>query len=124
MYSENPKSKRIEFRPPDPSANPYLAFAAMLMAGIDGIINKIDPGEPTDVDLFELSEEELKSIPTVPGSLYTALKSLEEDNEYLLRGGVFTKDVIDVWLEYKYKKEVDAVRMRPHPYEFYLYFDI
>ncbi|MFA5115471.1 MAG: type I glutamate--ammonia ligase [Candidatus Omnitrophota bacterium] len=124
MYSDSPKSKRLEFRPPDPSCNAYLAFSAMLMAGLDGIKNKIDPGEPMDRDLFELSEEELKHIPTVPGSLYTALKALEADHEYLLRGGVFTKDVLDIWLEYKRKKEIDGVRMRPHPYEFYLYFDI
>ncbi len=124
MYSDNPKSKRIEFRPPDPSCNAYIAFSAMLMAGLDGIKNKIDPGEPMDKDLFELGEEELKHIPTVPGSLYTALNALEKDHEYLLLGGVFTKDVIDVWLEYKRKREIDAVRMRPHPYEFYLYFDI
>jgi glutamine synthetase len=123
VYSENPKTKRIEFRPPDNSCNPYLAFAAMLMAGIDGIINKIDPGEPVDKNVYELSEEEMKSITTVPGSLYSALKCLESDHEYLLRGDVFTKDVIEVWLEYKYR-EVDAVRLRPHPYEFYLYFDI
>ena len=124
MYSENPKAKRIEFRPPDPSCNGYLAFSAMLMAGLDGIKNKIDPGKPTDTDLFELSAEELKSIPTVPGSLDEALNALEKDHQYLLEGGVFTKDVIDVWLEYKRKREVDSVRMRPHPYEFYLYFDI
>jgi len=124
MYSENPKSKRIEFRPPDPAANPYIAFSAMLMAGLDGVQNKIDPGEPTDSDLFEMSAEELKRIPTVPGSLYTALNALEKDHDFLLKGGVFTKDVIDVWLEYKRKREIDAVRMRPHPYEFYLYFDI
>jgi len=123
VYSENPKTKRIEFRPPDCSCNPYLAFAAMLMAGIDGIINKIDPGEPLDKNTYELSEEEAAKIPTVPGSLEEALKALEEDHEYLLRGDVFTKDVIEVWLEYKYR-EVDAVRLRPHPYEFYLYFDI
>ncbi len=124
MYSENPKSKRIEFRPPDPSCNGYLAFSAMLMAGLDGIKNKIDPGKPTDTDLFDLSEEELKHIPTVPGSLKQALNELEKDHAYLLEGGVFTKDVIEVWLEYKRKREVDSVRMRPHPYEFYLYFDI
>jgi glutamine synthetase len=124
MYTDNPKSKRIEFRPPDPACNPYLAFSAMLMAGIDGIKNKIDPGQPLDKDLFELSEKELKNIPTVPGSLHTALNCLEQDNEYLLEGGVFTRDVLDVWLEYKRKREIDAVRMRPHPYEFYLYFDI
>lgn len=124
MYTDNPKSKRIEFRPPDPSCNPYLAFSAMLMAGLDGIQNKIDPGEPMDKDLFELEGEELKKIPTVPGSLYSALNALEKDHDYLLKGGVFTKDVIDVWIEYKRKREIDAVRMRPHPYEFYLYFDI
>lgn len=124
MYSENPKAKRIEFRPPDPSCNGYLAFSAMLMAGLDGVRNKIDPGKPNDADLFELNEEELKNIPTVPGSLDAALNALEKDHKYLLEGGVFTKDVIDIWLEYKRKKEVDSVRMRPHPYEFYLYFDI
>lgn len=124
MYSDNPKSKRIEFRPPDPSCNPYIAFSAMLMAGLDGIQNKIDPGEPADMDLFELEEEELKKIPTVPSSLRRAIDALEEDHAYLMKGGVFTQDVIDVWLEYKRKREIDAVRMRPHPYEFYLYFDI
>ena len=124
MYSDNPKAKRIEFRPPDPSCNPYMAFSAMLMAGLDGIINKIDPGEPTDVDLFELSKEELKKIPTVPASLHSALLALEKDHDFLLKGGVFTKDVIDVWLEYKRTREIDPVRLRPHPYEFYLYFDI
>jgi glutamine synthetase len=124
MYTDNPKSKRIEFRPPDPSCNPYLAFSAMLMAGLDGIQNKIDPGEPMEEDLFEMGTNELKKIPTVPGSLYSALNALEKDHEYLLKGGVFTKDVIDVWLEYKRKREIDSVRMRPHPYEFYLYFDV
>ena len=124
MYSENPKAKRIEFRPPDPSCNGYLAFSAMLMAGLDGIKNKLDPGKPTDADLFELSAEELKHIPTVPGSLDEALDALEKDHQFLLEGNVFTKDVIDVWLEYKRKREVDSVRMRPHPYEFYLYFDV
>ena len=96
----------------------------MLMAGLDGIQNKIDPGEPMDKDLFEMSEEEMQDIPTVPSSLRRAIDALEEDHDYLLKGGVFTKDVIDVWLEYKRKREIDAVRMRPHPYEFYLYFDI
>lgn len=124
MYTDNPKAKRIEFRPPDPSCNGYLAFSAMLMAGLDGILNKIDPGKPTDVDLFELEGEALAKIPTVPGSLKQAMNALEKDHDYLLRGGVFTKDVVDVWLEYKRKREIDAVRMRPHPYEFYLYFDI
>ena len=94
------------------------------MAGLDGIQNKIDPGQPTDKDLFELSEEELKEIPTVPASLRRSIDALEADHDYLLKGGVFTKDVIDVWIEYKRKKEIDGVRMRPHPYEFYLYFDI
>lgn len=123
-YTDNPKSKRVEFRPPDCSANPYLAFPAMLMAGIDGIINKIDPGDPAEYDLFEMSSEEAKNVPTVCDSLEGSLKALEEDHEYLLRGDVFTKDVIDVWLEYKREREIDAIRMRPHPYEFYLYFDI
>ena len=124
MYSENPKSKRIEFRPPDPSANPYLAFAALLMAGLDGIQNKIDPGQPLDKDIYELSPEELAKVPTVPGSLQESLDALEQDNAFLLKGGVFTEDVINVWLEYKRVKEIDSIRMRPHPYEFYLYFDI
>lgn len=94
------------------------------MAGLDGIQHKIDPGQPLDVDLFELSEEELSRIPTVPSSLRRAIDALESDHEYLLKGSVFTKDVIDIWLEYKRKREIDTVRMRPHPYEFYLYFDI
>lgn len=124
VYTENPKTKRIEFRPPDNSCNPYLAFAAMLMAGIDGIENKIDPGKPLDKNTYELTAEESAKIQTVPGSLEQALNALEDDNKYLLKGGVFTRDVIDVWLEYKRTKEIDAVRLRPHPYEFYLYFDI
>jgi len=124
MYTANPKSKRIEFRPPDASCNGYLAFAAMLMAGLDGIKNKIDPGEPLDVDIYELSGAEAKSIPTVPASLEEAIKALEEDHDYLLAGGVFTQDVIDVWIEYKRENEIDALRLRPHPYEFYLYYDI
>lgn len=124
VYTENPKSKRIEFRPPDCSANPYLAFSAMLMAGIDGIQNKIDPGEPLDENIYELGEEKAKGIPTVPGSLEESISALEKDHDFLLKGDVFTKDVIDVWIEYKREKEIDAVRLRPHPYEFYLYFDI
>jgi glutamine synthetase len=124
VYTENPKSKRVEFRPPDASCNGYLAFAAMLMAGLDGIQNKIDPGEPMDKDIYELSAEEAKGVPTVPGSLEEALNALEEDHEYLLKGNVFTQDVIDVWLEYKREREIDALRLRPHPYEFHLYFDI
>jgi len=124
VYTENPKTKRIEFRPPDNSCNPYLAFAAMLMAGIDGIQNKIDPGEPVDKDIYELGPEEAKKIPTVPGSLEESISALEKDHKFLLKGDVFTQDVIDVWIEYKREKEIDAVRLRPHPYEFYLYFDI
>jgi glutamine synthetase len=124
MYSASPKAKRIEYRPPDPSCNPYLAFAAMLMAGIDGIERKLDPGEPVDRDIYELPEEEAKKIKTVPGSLDEALDALESDHDFLLRGGVFTKDLIETWIEYKRKREVDAVRLRPHPYEFYLYYDV
>lgn len=124
VYTENPKTKRIEFRSPDNSCNPYLAFAAMLMAGIDGIQNKIDPGEPMDKNTYELSEEEQKKIKTVPSSLDESLNALEKDHEYLLKGKVFTEDVLEVWLEYKRTREIDAVRLRPHPYEFYLYFDI
>ena len=124
MYTENPKSKRIEFRPPDSSANSYLAFAAMLMAGIDGIVNKIDPGEPLDKNIYELSGDEAAKVPSVPGSLAEAIEALEKDHEFLLRGNVFTKDVIDTWIEYKRENEIDALRLRPHPYEFYLYYDI
>lgn len=124
VYSDSPKARRVEFRPPDASANGYLAFSAMLMAGLDGIQNKIDPGDPTDVDLFELSPEELANIGTVPSSLGEAMDALEADHEFLLKGDVFTRDVIDVWLEYKRVNEIDALRMRPHPYEFYLYYDI
>ena len=124
MYTENPKAKRVEFRPPDCSANPYLAFAAMLMAGIDGIRNKIDPGQPFEKNTYHLSNEESAGIPTVPGSLEESLKALEKDHDFLLAGDVFTKDVVDVWIEYKREKEIDAVKLRPHPYEYYLYFDI
>lgn len=124
VYTENPKTKRIEFRPPDCSSNPYLAFAAMLMAGLDGIQNKIDPGEPLDKNIYELSEEEAKKVPTVPGSLEEAISALEKDHEFLLKGGVFTEDVIEVWIKYKREREIDAVSIRPHPYEFHLYFDI
>ncbi|MCL6638317.1 MAG: type I glutamate--ammonia ligase [Firmicutes bacterium] len=124
MYSSNPKAKRIEYRPPDPSCNPYLAFAALLLAGIDGIKNKIHPGEPMNVDIYELSAEEAKEIRSVPASLNQALKALQEDYEFLLQGGVFDKDMLDAWIDYKMFKEVDAVRLRPHPYEFMLYYDI
>ena len=124
MYTEQPNSKRIEFRPPDTSANPYLAFAAMLMAGLDGIENKIDPGDPMDRNTYELSPEETAKIPTVPGSLEEAMDALEQDHQYLLKGGVFTQDVIDVWLDYKRTAEIDPMRLRPHPWEFHLYFDV
>ena len=124
MYTTNPSAKRIEFRPPDAAANPYLAFAAMLMAGLDGIQNKIDPGEPLDRNTYDLTPEEAAAIPTVPGSLEEALDALEGDHEFLLKGDVFTKDVVDVWLEYKREREIDQLRLRPHPYEFYLYFDV
>ena len=124
MYSNNPKAKRLEFRPPDPSCNPYLAFAAMLMAGLDGVQNRIDPGQPLDKDIYGLAPEELAEVPTLPGSLEQALDALEQDHEFLLRGEVFTEDVIRTWIHYKRKSEVDAVRMRPHPYEFALYYDI
>src|SRR3990172_4621399 len=118
-----PKPKRIEFPPPAPSCNPYLAFSAMLMAGLDGIENKIDPGDPLDKNTYELSPEEAAKLKTVPGSLEESLRALEEDHDFLLKGGVFTKDVIDVWQEFKREVEIDPVRLRPHPWEFYLYFD-
>jgi glutamine synthetase len=124
VYTDNPKTKRVEFRPPDNSCNPYLAFAAMLMAGIDGIQKKIDPGKPLDKNTYELTEKEARKIQTVPGSLEEAICALEKDKEFLLKGDVFTEDVIDVWIEYKREKEIDEVKLRPHPYEFYLYFDI
>jgi glutamine synthetase len=124
LYSRSPKAKRVEFRVPDPSCNPYLAFAAMLMAGLDGVRNKIEPAGPLDKDLYELPPEELADIPQVPGSLDEALAALEADHEFLLEGDVFTQDVIDTWLAYKREREIDAVRLRPHPWEFHLYYDI
>ncbi|KJR40272.1 l-glutamine synthetase [Candidatus Magnetoovum chiemensis] len=124
MYSASPKAKRCEVRYPDPSCNPYLAFAAMLMAGLDGVENKIDPGEPLDKDLYDLEPEELASVPQMPGSLEESLKNLENDHEFLLRGDVFTEDALMTWINYKRSSEVDAMRLRPHPYEFFLYFDI
>ncbi len=124
MYSPSPKAKRIEVRFPDPSCNGYLAFAAMLLAGLDGIQNKIDPGEPLDKDIYALGPEELKNVPSLPGSLEDALDALEKDQDFLLKGDVFTQDAIDMWLEYKREKEVNQMRLRPHPYEFGLYFDI
>jgi len=124
MYSSSPKSKRIEFRCPDPSANPYLAFSAILMAGLDGIINKIDPGEPLDKDIYDLPPEELKNVPSTPGSLEEALKALAKDHEYLLKGDVFTEDVIETWIKYKMDKEVKPMALQPHPFEFSLYYDV
>jgi glutamine synthetase len=124
MYSPSPKAKRIEVRFPDPACNAYLAFAAMLMAGLDGIENRLDPGEPLDKDIYALSPAELSKVPSVPGSLEGALNALESDHEFLTKGDVFTHDVIETWLEYKRGKEIDPVRLRPHPYEFKLYFDI
>ena len=123
MYTDNPKAKRIEFRPPDPACNPYLAFAAMLMAGLDGVENKIDPGQPLEKNTYELSPSEQARMRTVPGSLDEALRELERDHQFLLKGGVFTQDVIDTWLSYKRDNEIDPVRLRPHPWEFHLYFD-
>jgi len=124
MYSPSPKAKRVEVRYPDPACNPYLAFSAMLMAGIDGIENKIDPGEPLDKDLYSLSPQQLAKIPTMPGSLEEALEEMEADHDFLLKGDVFTGDAIEQWLSYKRENEVDPVRVRPHPHEFELYFDI
>ncbi|MCE2451267.1 MAG: type I glutamate--ammonia ligase [Nitrospinae bacterium] len=124
MYSSSEKAKRVEFRCPDPSCNPYMAFAAMLMAGLDGIQNKIMPPEPIDKNLYDLGPEEKGSVQQTPGSLPEALDALEADYEFLLNGDVFTKDAIDNWIEYKREEEVDAIRLRPHPHEFHLYYDI
>ena len=123
MYFATPQSKRVEYRPPDPSCNPYLAFGAMLMAGLDGINNQIDPGDPLDVDIYDLSPEQAAGIQQLPGRLDDSLDALEGDHEFLLQGGVFTEDLIQTWLGYKRTREVDEVRVRPHPYEFHLYFD-
>jgi len=124
MYSKSEKAKRLEFRTPDPSCNPYYAFAAMLMAGLDGIENKIEPPPPLDKDLYDLDPKEAAKVKSVAGSLEQVLDALEKDHAFLLKGDVFTKDVIETWIEYKRKKELDPVRLRPHPYEFALYFDI
>jgi glutamine synthetase len=124
MYSASPKAKRVEFRPPDPSCNPYLGFAAMLMAGIDGVLNKIDPGESLDKDIYDLSPEEMKNVPSMPASLEEALNCVEEDHQFLLKGDVFTEELLETYIAYKRKNEADAIRLRPHPYEFALYYDI
>lgn len=124
MYSASPKSKRVEFRPPDPAANPYMAFAAMMMAGLDGVLNKVDPGQPLDKDIYDLHPEELKKVPSMPASLEEALEALEEDHGFLLKGDVFSEELIETYISYKKKAEADAIRLRPHPYEFALYYDI
>jgi glutamine synthetase len=124
MYSTSPKAKRLEFRTPDPSCNGYLAFSAILMAVIDGIQNKLDPGDPLDKNIYNLPPEELAEIPSAPGSLEEALEALKADQKFLLKGDVFTPDVIDMWIDYKTANEINAVKLRPHPHEFHLYFDI
>ncbi len=124
MYSDSPNAKRIEVRYPDPSCNPYLTFAAMLMAGLDGIENKIDPGEPLDKDIYALSPQEAEGIPVMPSSLEEALEELEADHEFLLRGNVFTQDALETWISYKRENEIEPMRLRPHPHEFELYFDL
>ena len=122
-YSSSPKARRIEFRAPDPTASPYLAFAAMLMAGLDGIKQRIEPPAPLDVDIYELSVEEKAHIRSTPGSLAEALDALEQDHSFLLAGNVFTEDLIAAYLDYKRTKEVVPLALRPHPYEFFLYYD-
>ncbi len=124
MYSTSPKAKRIEFRTPDPSCNGYLAFSAILMAVLDGIENKMDPGDPLDKDIYGLPPEELAQIPSAPGSLDEALQALKDDHDYLLKGDVFTQDALDMWIDYKIDNEVNPVKLRPHPHEFHLYYDI
>jgi glutamine synthetase len=124
VYSKSPKAKRIEFRCPDPSCNPYMCFAAQLMAGLDGIQNRIDPGQPIDKDLYDLEPEEAANLKSTPGSLGEVLDALEKDHEFLLRGDVFTSDVVETWLSYKREKELAPVNLRPVPYEFFLYFDL
>ncbi|MGA3267908.1 MAG: type I glutamate--ammonia ligase [Verrucomicrobiota bacterium] len=122
-YSDSPKSKRLEYRPPDPAANPYLCFAALLMAGLDGVQNKVDPGEPVDKNMYELAPEEHAKIPQILGSLEEAIEALEKDHQFLLKGDVFTEDFIEMWISNK-RKEHDAIRLRPHPYEFFMYYDV
>jgi glutamine synthetase len=120
----NDKTKRIEFRTPDASCNVYLAFSAMLMAGLDGIKRKIDPGEPADSNLYHLGKDALAKIKSVPDSLKESIDALEKDHKFLLEGDVFTQDMIDTWIDYKRTKEIDPVRLRPHPWEFQLYYDV
>jgi glutamine synthetase len=123
MYSPSPKAKRVEFRCPDPSCNGYLTFSAIMMAAVDGIQNKIDPGKPLDRDIYEMTREELKSTPKTPGSLEEAIVALEKDNAFLTKGNVFTDDLIEAWITWKREKELDEMHLRPHPYEFHLYYD-
>jgi glutamine synthetase len=124
MYLQSAKAKRLEYRPPDPTANPYLAFSALLQAGLDGIRNKTEPPEPIDKDLYELEAGEATTVKQVPGSLEAVLDALEADHDFLLGGGVFTDDLIETWLDYKRIKELDQIRQRPHPWEFMLYYDL
>lgn len=124
MYSSSPKAKRVEFRCPDPSANPYLGFAAIMMAGLDGINNRIDPGDPLDKDIYDMEPEELMNVPSTPESLSAALRALADDHEYLLKGDVFTEDVINTWIKYKFEKEIKPMALQPHPFEFGLYYDV
>src|SRR4051812_2995325 len=124
VHSPSPKSRRIEYRAPDSAANPYLLFSALLMAALDGIQNRIRPGEPLDKDIYDLQPEELQNVPTTPGSLEDSLAALRKDNEFLLRGDVFTPDVIDTWIWYKTTREIETLRVRPHPHEFTLYYDV
>ena len=124
MYSSSPKAKRVEFRCPDPSCNIYLALSAMLMAGLDGIENRIDPGQPLDKNIYDLSPEELGAVPLTPASLEEAMDALEADHDFLLKGDVFSKDLVEAWIDYKRTEEIDALRLRPHPYEFALYYDM
>lgn len=123
MYSNSPKAKRLEFRTPDPTCNPYLAFAAMLLAGLDGIKNKIDPGKAMDKNIYGLSPEELAEIPSLPASLEESLDNLKKDHEFLLQGNVFSQDLVETWIDYKMSSEVSPMRLRPTPYEFFLYYD-
>lgn len=124
MYSAAPAAKRVEYRPPDPSSNPYIAFSAMLMAGLDGIENRIDPGLPLDKDIYDLGPEEMQRVPSIPTSLEAALDSLAVDYQFLLKGDVFTEDLLETYIAYKREKEVNELRARPHPYEFTLYYDV
>ncbi len=123
VYSENPKAKRLEFRCPDPTCNGYITWTAMLMAAIDGIQNKIDPGEPLDKDIYEMSPEELAKYPKTPGTLAEAIDALEADYKFLTAGDVFTDDLVQMWIKWKREEELEPLALRPHPYEFYMYYD-